>query len=129
MGRVADMIGNRPAFMISFAATTVILMWGLVAEQLWGLYLFAFVFGFGWGAQAVLRFAVTSEAFGLVSLGLLMGILEPAAAGASTFGSYFAGYLFDIVGNYDPAFWTGIAVSIIGIVLTSALKPATTKRT
>jgi hypothetical protein len=57
-----------------------------------------------------------------------MGILEPAAASASTFGSYFAGYLFDIVGNYDPAFWTGIVVSTIGIVLTWALKPATTKR-
>ena len=74
MGRVADKIGNRPAFIISFAATAIILGWGLIAHSLWGLYLFALVFGFAWGAQAVLRFAVTSEVFGMVSLGLLMGI-------------------------------------------------------
>jgi len=124
MGRVADVIGNRPTFVISYAATTAILIWGLVTEDLWGFYLFALVFGFGWGAQAVLRFAVTSEAFGLVSLGLVMGVLGLAAAGAATFGSYFAGYIFDVVGNYQPAFWMGIAISIMGIILAWLLKPA-----
>jgi len=95
----------------------------MVAEELWGLYLFAFVFGFGWGAQAVLRFAVTSEAFGSVSLGLVMGVLGLAAAGAGAFGSYFAGYIFDAVGKYNPAFWMGIAFSIMGITLAWLLRP------
>ena len=123
MGRVADIIGNRSAFMISYTGTAVILIWGLVTEDLWGLYLFALVFGFGWGAQAVLRFAVASEAFGLVSLGLFMGVFVLAEAGAATLGSYFAGYNFDIVGSYDPAFWMGIALAIIGITLAWLLKP------
>jgi len=123
MGRVADIIGNKPAFMISFATTTAILIWGLVTEDLWGLYLFGIVFGFGWGAQAVLRFAVTSEAFGLVSLGFLMGVFGLAEAGAATLGAYFAGYIFDIVGNYNPAFWMGIALSITGITLAWLLRP------
>ena len=75
MGRVADIVGNRPAFILSFAATALSLILGLVTKNLWGLYLFAFVFGFGWGNQAVLRFALTSEVFGLASLGLVMGAL------------------------------------------------------
>lgn len=124
MGRVADMIGNRPALMIGYAATTVVLIWGLVAKDLWGLFLFALVFGFGWGAQAVLRFAVTSEAFGLVSLGVVMGVLTLAEAIAAGFGSYFGGHIFDVVGSYQPVFFMGIALSVVAILLAWLLKPA-----
>ena len=127
MGRVADIIGNRPAFMISFAATTVSLIWGLVTKDLWGLYLFAIVFGFGWGNQAVLRFALTSEVFGLASLGLVMGAMGFAEQVMAAFGSYIAGYIFDLVGNYQPVFWIGIGISIMGILLAWALKPAIRK--
>ncbi len=127
MGRVADIIGNRPAFMISFAATAVSLIWGLVTKDLWGLYLFAFVFGFGWGNQAVLRFALTSEVFGLASLGLVMGAMGMAEQVTAAFGSYIAGYIFDVVGNYQPVFWIGIGISIMGILLAWGLKPAIRK--
>lgn len=126
MGRVADVIGNRPTLMISEALTTLALTLGLITSDLRGLYLYGIIFGFGWGAQAVLRFAVTSEAFGLVSVGVVMGVLGFAEAGSGSFGSYFAGYIFDTVGNYDPAFWLGIAISIIGIMLVP-LKPAARK--
>jgi len=124
MGRVADIIGNRSAYMISLAVTAVILIWGLVTEDLWGLYLFALIFGIGWGAQAVLRFSVSPEIFGLASLGLIMGAFAVAEASASTFGLYFAGYIFDTIGNYDPVFWIGTAVSVMGIILAWLLKPA-----
>ena len=110
--------------MISFAVTTVILMYGFVAEGLWGLYLFGFVFGFAWGAQAVLRFAITSEVFGLASLGLVMGVLGFAEYGVAALGSYFAGYVFDVVGTYRPVFLIGMAVSTAGIILARLLKPA-----
>jgi len=122
MGRVADKIGNKPAFIISFAATAIILGWVLIAHSLWGLYLFALVFGFAWGAQAVLRFAVTSEVFGMVSLGLLMGIFGFAESGAATFGSYIAGHIFDVTGSYQQAFWAGIVISVVGIALAWLLK-------
>ena len=124
MGRVADRIGNRKAFMISFAATTISLLWGLAANDLWKLYLFAFGFCVGWGNQAVLRFSLTSEVFGMASLGFVMGILGVAESGAATFGSYFAGHIFDVFGSYQPVFWVGIGVSVMGILLAWLLKPA-----
>jgi MFS family permease len=124
MGRVADRMGNRKPFMISFAATTISLIWGLAADDLWKLYLFAFVFGVGWGNQAVLRFSLTSEVFGIASLGLVMGVLGVAESVAATFGSYFAGYIFDVFGSYQPVFWMGIGISVIGILLAWLLKPA-----
>jgi MFS family permease len=127
MGRVADKIGNKPAFIISFAATAIILGWGLIAHSLWGLYLFALVFGFAWGAQAVLRFAVTSEFFGMVSLGLFMGLFGFAESAAATFGSYIAGHIFDVTGTYQIAFWAGIVISVLGIALAWLLKTPETK--
>ena len=123
MGRVADTIGNRKVLMIGFAATTVVLIWGLITRDLWGLFLFALVFGFGWGAQAVTRFAITSEIFGLASLGVMMGVLTLAEAVAAGFGSYFGGYIFDVAGSYQPIFFMGIALSIIAILLSRLLKP------
>ncbi len=91
--------------------------------ELWGFYLFAFIFGVGGGGQAVLRFSTTAEAFGLVSIGLIMGILGLGEALASGLGSYWAGLVFDVSGNYLPAFWAGIILSILGIILVGFLRP------
>ena len=118
-------LSNRTAFMISFGVTTLALVWGLITGDLWGLYLFAVIFGFGWGAQAVLRFTTTAETFGLASVGLIMGVFVFAEAGASAFGSYFGGYVFDAFGSYQLAFYVGIALSIAGIILAWQLKPIT----
>src|SRR3972149_5240939 len=109
--------------MISFAATTISLIWGLAANDLWKLYLFAFCFGVGWGNQAVLRFSLIPEVFGMASLGLVMGILGVAESVAATFGSYFAGYIFDVFGSYQLVFWMGIGISATGILLAWLLKP------
>lgn len=126
MGRIADKIGNRKAFMISFAFTAVSLFLGLIAKNLWILYLFSILFGFGWGNQAVLRVSLASEVFGITSLGLIMGILVFSESGAATFGSFFAGYIFDKFNSYDPVFIMGIVISLIGTILAWALKPLTT---
>lgn len=123
MGRVADIIGNKKTEMLSYVASIISLAWGITTGSLWGLYLFAIIFGFGWGAQAVLRFSTTAEAFGLASLGLVMGVLGFAEASAAAIGSYLAGYWYDTYGSYQPAFISGIVVSVIGIILVAFLKP------
>jgi len=123
MGRLADRIGNIPGFVISFALTALSLGLGLLAKELWMIYLFAFIFGVGWGNQAVLRYSLTSEVFGLRSIGLILGIMAVGEALAAAFGSYFAGYLFDVLGSYRVAFWMGIAMSLLGALLVGLLKP------
>ena len=123
LGRAADTLGNKSAFMMSYAATALSLIWVLFVGELWGFYLFAFIFGVGWGGQAVLRFSITAEAFGLVSIGLIMGILGLGEAFASALGSYWAGLVFDVLGDYRPAFWAGIVLSTLGIILVGFLRP------
>lgn len=117
-------ISNKLAFVVSFAVTTTALVWALFAHDLWALYIFAIVFGFGWGAQAVIRFIASSDAFGPLSIGLILGVLGFSEAGASAIGSYLAGYLFDISGSYQLAFLISIPISIAGIILAALIKPA-----
>lgn len=125
LGRLSmGQTSNKAAFTMAFAVTTFALVWGMLTRQLWGLYLFALVFGVGWGAQAVLRFVMAAETFGLGSVGLLMGALGFAESTAAATGSYFAGWAFDITGSYQPAFIAGIAVSLGGVVLTYLLRKA-----
>ncbi len=127
MGRLADMIGNKPSFVFSFSLTTVSLVVGLAGRELWVIYIFAFLFGAAWGNQAVLRFSLPSEVFGVASLGVVLGALGMAESGAATFGSYYAGYIFDAFGTYFPVFWTGIGASLAGTLLAAILKPVPTK--
>ena len=127
LGRVADIIGNRRGFIISFGTTALALLWLLVSRELWMFYVFAFAFGVAWGNQAVLRFSIASEYFGLASLGLIMGALGVGESVAAMLGSFIAGYIFDVFGNYNEMFFVGIGVSAAGIVLAWLLKPATAK--
>lgn len=123
LGRVADLIGNRRGFIISFGVTGASLIWVLISNQLWMFYVFAFVFGVAWGNQAVLRFAIASETFGLASLGLIMGVLGVTESVAATLGSYIAGYVFDLFGNYFGMFYAGIGISMLGMIFALRLRP------
>jgi MFS family permease len=124
MGRLIDLIGNRTTFIVSFFMTTTALLLALFAKDLWTLYGFALLFGLAWGNQAVLRFSVASEAFGLASLGLIMGVLGIAESGGATVGAYLAGYIFDHMGHYQLVFWIGVAISLAGALLAAMLRPA-----
>jgi MFS family permease len=123
MGRVADGIGNRRTLMISEGMTCVAFVQGLMVESLPGLYLYALVFGFGWGAQAVLRYTLCTEAFGLASIGVVMGTLHLAETLGAGLGLYLTGFIFDATGSYAPAFWVGLAVSLLGLALSAWHRP------
>ena len=122
MGNLADRVGHKRIFMLSFTLTTLTLLWGLIAEELWMLYVFAIAFGLGWGNQAVLRFSLSSQVFGTTSVGLVFGILFFAESITSMLGTYLGGYVFDLVGSYSPVFWIAAAVSTAAILLIALVR-------
>lgn len=127
MGKIADRIGNQKGFIISFSLTALSLFLGLLAKKLWLLYIFSLIFGFSWGNQAVLRISLTSEVFGVSSLGIILGVLVFVESIATMFGSFFAGYLFDIFHRYYPVILIGIGVSIVGLLSAILLRKITSK--
>jgi len=99
----------------------------LAAKELWMLYLFAVIFGFGYGGMAALASPVVAELFGLSSLGVILGVTSICVESASAIGPVVAGHIFDITGSYSLAFLIYAAVSIISLILVWRLRPSSLK--
>jgi len=127
MGITGDRIGNKLAFIMSFGLISAALFWLLAAKGLWMLYLFAVIFGFGYGGIAVLVSPIVAEQFGLNSLGIILGVVIFSCAIGETIGPVVAGHIFDTTGSYNLAFLICAAVSFISLILVSRLRPVDLK--
>ncbi len=128
LGMAGDRIGNRPAYVIGFVFLSVSLFWLLVAKELWMLYLFAVIYGFGYGGLSALISPIIAELFGLSSHGVIMGVVIMfGGTGGMAIGPLLAGHIFDISGSYQSAFLMYAAISVIGLILVSRLRPVIRK--
>jgi len=122
MGITGDRIGNKLAFIISIALISVALFWVLAAKESWMLYLFAVLFGFGYGGIVALVSPVIAEQFGLRAHGVIMGFIMLGATFGNGIGPVVAGHIFDITGSYNLAFLIFAILSVIGLMLMLLLK-------
>ncbi len=123
IGSAGDRIGNKRCLIISFILIAVALVWVMAAKEVWMFYLFAVVFGFGYGGLAALMSPVPAELFGLRSLGVIVGVTMFSFTVGGAIGPVLAGSIFDITGSYQLAFLISTGVSIIGLILSLLLKP------
>ncbi|GAH33971.1 unnamed protein product, partial [marine sediment metagenome] len=86
------------------------------------LYLFAVIFGFGYGGLAALMSPVPAELFGLRSLGTIVGAVMCSFTIGGAIGPVLAGSIFDMTGSYNSAFLTCVAVGVTGIILSALLR-------
>ena len=128
MGAFADRAGNRLALIISFALMAAGLLWLQVAKEVWMLYVFAGIFGFTFGGLMTLFSPMTAQLFGLRSLGTIFGVAFFSGTIGGAVGPIVGGYIFDVTSSYQLVFLIYAAVSIIGIILTSFLRPVITKK-
>ena len=125
MGGASDRIGNKLALIICFSLESIALFWlFLTAKELWMLYLFSVIFGFGYGGMATLISPTIAELFGLSSHGVILGITMFGIAVGEGISPVIAGYIFDIAGSYNPAFLICAVASVTGLILVLLLKPA-----
>lgn len=87
------------------------------------LFIFAVLYGFAHGALFALMSPAVAEIFGLSSHGVIFGTVTFIGTVGGTIGPVMAGYIFDMTGSYQWAFLIFIAASIIGLILTSLLRP------
>ena len=123
IGGVADRIGNKPAFMICFITSVVAFLLLLVARELWILYLFAAIFGFGLWSSGAIMAPITAELFGLKSHGTILACTAFASAVGGAVGPVLVGYIFDVTGSYQLGFILCLLVTIVGITALIFLRP------
>jgi MFS family permease len=86
------------------------------------VYLFAFLFGFGMGADYMLIPLMTADCFGVASLGRLMGIILTTDALAQAFAPVAVGRIYDVQKSYMWGFALLAAMAALG-ALAVALIP------
>jgi len=123
MGGTSDRVGCRAALIICFVLLAAGFAWLLVTKDLWMLYLFAAVFGFGYGGTSALMSPTVAEFFGLRSHGVILGVITFITTAGCAVGAVMAGSVFDTTGSYQVAFLICVALSIIGIILSALLRP------
>ncbi|TET26414.1 MAG: MFS transporter, partial [Dehalococcoidia bacterium] len=128
IGSVADRIGSRLALIIASILLLGALLWLLGAKELWMLYLFAAILGFGYGGLFVLESPLVAKLFGLSSHGVILGSVFFSYMIGDAIGPVVVGHLFDITGSYQIAFLICAAAGVIGLILTSLLKPIGSER-
>ncbi|MFC1938210.1 MFS transporter [Chloroflexota bacterium] len=122
LGYTADRIGNRQVFIISFIMISATLFWLATAREVWILYLLAAIIGFAWGGCAASESPLVARLFGLGSHGLILGVTALGYTFGAALGPLTAGYIFDMTGRYQIAFFASAAIGIIGLILTAVLK-------
>ena len=122
LGKTADRIGNRQTFIIGFILMLAALFMVLPTKGELMLYLFAVVYGFGFGGCIASESPIVAELFGLSSHGLILGVISFSFLLGGAFGPFLFGLIFDIIGSYQWGFLACGVVSFIGLMFTAILK-------
>jgi MFS family permease len=123
LGYAGDKIGNRRVFIFGFILMAANLLWLVSTREVWGLYLFAVIFGIVHAGMGVSESPLVAGFFGLKYHGLIFGITGMAFCVGGALGPWMTGYIFDLTGNYMVSFFISASVCLIGLFLTILLKP------
>ncbi|MBC8246766.1 MAG: MFS transporter [Deltaproteobacteria bacterium] len=97
----------------------------LKAKTVFLLYLFALVYGFGYGSLAPVMPYLVSERFGRHILGAAYGLLIFFATGfGGSIGPVLGGYIYDKTGSYDLGWVINMVILVIVGFLIMTLKPS-----
>jgi len=121
-GMISDRVGAKPVLIGGMIIEGIMVLWLIKADSQWTFYLFAAIFGLSYGGNIVLIPKLTSNIFGLGSMGAIFGGLSVADGIGFGTGPLLAGYVFDITGSYNSSFLIVAAGMAVAVILTLALR-------
>jgi MFS family permease len=77
------------------------------------LFIFAAIFGIGYGGHTTQFPAITGEMFGLSHMGMILGAVVFFWGLGGALGAFLAGYIFDLTGSYSRAFVIGAVTMFV----------------
>jgi MFS family permease len=123
LGSLADRIGNRSIVIGSFIMLAIAVLWLLIAKEMWMLYLFAAIFGFGYGGMVASQSPIVADLFGMRSHGVILGLIVSTITFGSAIGPVMAGAIYDASSSYTAAFIVCVVFAVMGIILSLLLRP------
>lgn len=123
MGWLADRIPKKYVMLIAFSAVAGAVPLLYAGDVTRMAYVFAFVFGFGMGADYMMIPLMTADCFGVRSLGKLMGIIITTDSLGQAFTPVIVGRLFDVHRNYNLGFALVAAMAVAGAITVLFIRP------
>ena len=117
MGGVSDRIGRKVSAVICALLQAGAMMWLIWSHDLWMLYLFAVIYGVGYGGFDPPTVALIGDTFGLRSLGVVMGALVIGWAMGAALGPAAGGLVYDVNNSYFMAFIIGALFMLASAIL------------
>ncbi len=128
---LADVAGGKKALGLALLlqASGILILLG--TKDLWMFYIFALVFGLGYGGEMVAFPIINRQYYGAASIGKVYSAQMVGAGLGMAGGAYLGGILFDLAGNYTWAIWAGAIIGYLGFLtvlrLVSPFAPPTTE--
>ena len=130
-GFAADRIGRALSATISYGCTAVGTL-GLLSIEIWphpaGLYVYALLFGLGFGARGPIITAIAASLFPGRRFGAIYGYLSIGNGFGGAIGPWFAGALFDLTGSYRVPFLIATLFCVGGSICFWLAEPRATSR-
>jgi MFS family permease len=122
LGNAADRFGNKKLFMLGFVLLAIVLLLLALGGEEWMLFALATIFGLVYVAIETSESPMTAWLFGLKAHGLVFGVISLGFTVGASIGPWMTGYIFDVTGKYQLAFYILAALGIVGLVFTAFLR-------
>lgn len=116
-GRISEVWPFRYTILLCFglqAAAVLVLLFANTPVMAWS---YAILFGFAMGGVVVLLPLSVGYFWGLLSYGVLLGVMWIANCLGGALGTYTSGVIYDYLGDYQYALYLYVAFYLISIVL------------
>ena len=122
---LGDRVGPQPLLGLCLGAEAAGILLLLNGVSLGWLVAYVIVYGAAFGALSPLRAAVMAEHFGRRAYGAITAAQGVPVALCAGLGPVAAGWLYDRLGSYAPAFWLSIGAFLLaGLGVALAPRPA-----
>lgn len=120
---VADFLGARWSMAIMFLLQGLPVLMLFWAQDLWQFYLFAVVFGIGYGGEGSAFPIINRQYFGRGPMGRSFGWQQFGAGVGMATGGWIGGVLFGFYGSYDTTIILSVLASVGGALVLVSMEP------
>lgn len=121
-GMYADRRGTKPAFVLSTFAQALMMIWVIEARHPVMFYVWATVWGFGYGGVMPPYALFVKQYYGMAAFGVTYGAIMVAAQLGMAGGGLIAGVLYDLSGSYTSSWMLSVVAGLITAFVAMDLK-------
>lgn len=120
-GWLADRVGGLPAYFLASLAQTSVVFFFTQTKSIATLYQLSVLFGFGFAGVMTCLLICAREAAPIRLSGFAMAAVATVGWVGMGFGSYQAGYFYDISANYRLSFAIAAGAGVANLLIVAAL--------